>query len=229
MSESYTVKAEAREKVGKGAARHLRRNGMVPAVIYGDKQEPLPIAVPYKETFLKLHAGGFLTTVITIDVGGKSIKVLPKDYQLDVVKDTLAHVDYLRVSDRTIVTVNVPVHFENEDEAPGIKANDGVLNVVHHQIEVTCPAQSIPEGFTFDLTGLEIGDAVHVSAIKLPKGVELTSEEDFVVATIVPPMAEEVDEEAPVEGETEVIGESDEDAAEAEAKSGEDAQKSENG
>lgn len=229
MSESYTVKAEAREKVGKGAARHLRRNGMVPAVIYGDKQQPLPIAVPYKETFLKLHGGGFLTTVITLDVGGQSIKVLPKDYQLDVVKDSLVHIDYLRVSDRTVVTVNVPVHFENEDAAPGIKANDGALNVVHHQIEVSCPAQSIPDGFTFDLTGLEIGDAVHVSQLKLPNGVSLTTEEDFVVATIVPPMAEEVEDEAPVEGETEVIGESAEDAAEAEAKSGDDAQKSENG
>jgi len=139
MSESYTVKAEAREKVGKGAARHLRRSNMVPAVIYGDKQEALPIAVPYKETFLKLHAGGFLTTVITIDVGGKQIKVLPKDYQLDVVKDTLVHIDYLRVSARTVVTVRIPVHFENEDAAPGIKAKNGTLNIVHHDIEVICP------------------------------------------------------------------------------------------
>ncbi|MBB3935803.1 50S ribosomal protein L25/general stress protein Ctc [Aureimonas phyllosphaerae] len=209
MSESYTVKAEAREKVGKGAARHLRRNGMVPAVIYGDKQEPLPIAVPYKETFLKLHGGGFLTTVITIDVGGKQIKVLPKDYQLDVVKDTLTHVDYLRVSDRTEVTVRIPVHFENEDAAPGIKAQDGTLNVVHHDIEVVCAAQSIPEGFTLDLTGLEIGDAVSSSALKLPKGVRLTTDEEFVIATIVPPMAEEVDELDAETPETEVIEQTD--------------------
>jgi large subunit ribosomal protein L25 len=216
MSESYTVKAEAREKVGKGAARHLRRNGMVPAVIYGDKQEPLPIAVPYKETFHRLHAGGFLTTIATIEVGGKSIRVLPKDYQLDVVKDTLAHVDFLRVSKNTIVTVNIPVHFENEDEAPGIKANDGSLNIVRHEIEVHCPAEQIPEGFTFDLTGLEIGDSVHVSALKLPKGVTLTSDEDFTIATIVPPMAEEVDEVEEEATETEVIGE-DAEAAEGEA------------
>jgi len=210
MSESYTVKAEAREKVGKGAARHLRRNGRVPAVIYGDKQAPLSISVPYKETFLRLHGGGFLTTIVTIDVGGQQIKVLPKDYQLDVVRDTLTHVDYLRVSDRTVVTVRVPVHFENEDEAPGIKANDGVLNVVHHDIEVECPAQSIPDGFTLDLTGLEIGGALHASDLKLPGGVKLTTNEDFVIATIVPPMAEEVDEldaEAPV---TEVIEQTDE-------------------
>ena len=219
MSESYTVKAELREKVGKGAARYLRRNNMVPAVIYGDKQEALPIAVPYKETFLKLHAGGFLTTVATIEVNGQSIRVLPKDYQLDVVKDTLVHVDYLRVSERTEVTVRIPVHFENEDAAPGIKAKDGTLNVVHHDIEVVCAAQSIPEGFTLDLTGLDIGDALTASALKLPRGVRLTTEDDFVIATIVPPMAEEVDEldaETPV---TEVTEQTDA-TAEDEPKSG---------
>ena len=194
MSESYTVKAELREKVGKGAARYLRKNNMVPAVIYGDKQEALPIAVPYKETYLKLHAGGFLTTVITIDVGGKQIKVLPKDYQLDVVKDTLTHVDYLRVSDRTLVTVRIPVHFENEDAAPGIKAKNGTLNVVHHDIEVHCPAEAIPEGFTLDASKLDMGDALHASDLKLPKGVSLSTDEDFVIATIVPPMNDEADE-----------------------------------
>ncbi|MFD2236284.1 50S ribosomal protein L25/general stress protein Ctc [Aureimonas populi] len=219
MSESYTVKAEAREKVGKGAARHLRRTGMVPAVIYGDKQEPLPIAVPYKETFLRLHAGGFLTTIATIEVGGQSIRVLPKDYQLDVIKDTLQHVDFLRVSARTVVTVNIPVHFENEDEAPGIKAKDGTLNVVHHEIEVHCPAEQIPEAFTVDLTGLDIGDAVHVSALKLPKGVTLSSSEDFVIATIVPPMAEETDEAEAEAPTTEVINQTD-NTVEDEPKSG---------
>ena len=209
MSETFTVKAEAREQVGKGAARHLRRNKMVPAVIYGDKQPPLSIAIPYKETFLKLHAGGFKTTIMTIDVGGQQIRVLPKDYQLDPVKDFLTHVDFLRVSSRTVVTVEIPVHFENEDAAPGIKANDGSLNIVHHHVEVHCPAEQIPEAFTVDLTGLEIGDSIHASALKLPKGVTLTDESDFVVATIVPPMAEEVDEieEAP---ETEVTAQGDE-------------------
>lgn len=204
MSESYTVKAEAREKVGKGAARHVRRSGMVPAVIYGDKQDPLPIAIPYKETFLRLHGGGFLTTVATIEVGGKKIRVLPKDYQLDVVKDTLVHVDFLRVSAKTVVTVNIPIHFENEEEAPGIKAKDGVLNIVHHDVEVHCPAEQIPASFTVDLTGLDIGDAIHVSVLKLPKGVTLTSDEDFTIATIVPPMAEEVDEPVEEAPETEV-------------------------
>lgn len=213
MSETYTVKAEARETVGKGAARHLRRNGMVPAVIYGDKQEPLPIAIPYKETFLKLHAGGFKTTIATIELNGKQIKVLPKDYQLDPVKDFLIHVDFLRVSSRTVVTVAIPVHFENEDAAPGIKANDGVLNVAHHTVEVECPAESIPEAFTVDLTGLEIGSAIHASELKLPKGVTLVGEGDVVIATIVPPMAEEVDEIVEETPETEVTGQGPEDEA----------------
>jgi large subunit ribosomal protein L25 len=209
MSETYTVQAEARETVGKGAARHLRRNGKVPAIIYGDKQAPLPITIPYKETFLKLHAGGFKTTVITIEVNGQKIKVLPKDYQLDPVKDFLTHVDFLRVSSRTVVAVQIPVHFENEDAAPGIKANGGTLNVAHHHVSVHCPAESIPEAFTVDLTGLEIGAAIHASDLKLPSGVTFDDESDFVVATIAPPMAEEVDEieEAPV---TEVTAQADE-------------------
>ncbi|GGE19175.1 50S ribosomal protein L25 [Aureimonas endophytica] len=210
MSETYTVKAEAREKVGKGAARHLRRNGMIPAVIYGDKQEPLSIAIPYKETFLKLHAGGFKTTVATIELGGQQIKVLPKDYQLDPVKDSLIHVDFLRVSERTIVTVAVPVHFENEDAAPGLKADGGTLNIAHHTVEVHSPANAIPEAFTVDLTGKAIGDAIHAGDLKLPAGVSLIEGADMVIATLVPPMAEEVDEldaEAPV---TEVAGEASE-------------------
>ncbi|KQT82526.1 50S ribosomal protein L25/general stress protein Ctc [Aurantimonas sp. Leaf443] len=196
MSETYTVTAEAREKVGKGAARHLRRNGMIPAVIYGGKQQPLPIAIPYKETFLRLHAGGFLTTIATIEVGGQKIKVLPKEYQLDPVRDFLTHVDFLRVSESTRVTVGVPVHFENEDEAPGLKQKGGVLNVVRHEIEVEAPAGSIPEGFTLDLTGLDIGDSIHASALKLPKGVELAIDDrDFTIATIVAPdILEEEDE-----------------------------------
>jgi large subunit ribosomal protein L25 len=209
MSETFTVKAEAREQVGKGAARHLRRNKMVPAVIYGDKQPPLSIAIPYKETFLKLHAGGFKTTIITIDVGGKQIRVLPKDYQLDPIKDFLIHVDFLRVSSRTVVAVNIPVHFEHEEAAPGIKVQGGTLNVAHHNVAVHCPAENIPEAFTVDLTGLEIGASIHASDLKLPEGVTFDDEHDFVVATIVPPMAEEVDEieEAP---ETEVTAQGDE-------------------
>ncbi len=203
MSETFTVKAEAREKVGKGAARHLRRSGMIPAVIYGDKQDPLPIAIPYKETFLALHAGGFMTHVATIEVNGQKISVLPKDYQLEPVRDFLMHVDFLRVSEKTRVTVNIPVHFENEEASPGLKRG-GVINVVRHEVEVHAPASAIPEHFTLDLTGLEIGDSIHASALTLPKNVEVTiTDRDFTIATIAAPAAlrSEDDEAAEVEAD----------------------------
>ena len=203
MSETFTVKAEAREKVGKGAARHLRRSGRIPAVIYGDKQDPLPIAIPYKETFLALHAGGFMTHVATIEVNGQKISVLPKDYQLEPVRDFLMHVDFLRVSEKTRVTVNIPVHFENEEASPGLKRG-GVINVVRHEVEVHAPASAIPEHFTLDLTGLEIGDSIHASALTLPKNVEVTiTDRDFTIATIAAPAAlrSEDDEAAEVEAD----------------------------
>lgn len=228
--ESYTLEAEARETVGKGSARALRRAGRVPAVIYGDRQDPVSISLPYKELFMKIHGGGFKTTVATIKVGSKSYQVLPKDYQLDPVKDFPIHVDFLRVSKNTVVTVNVPVHFLNEEASPGIKRG-GVLNIVRHDVEVHCQADSIPDSIDFDLTGLEIGDSIHISATKLPKGVEPTiTDRDFTVATIAAPAVltaeeeagttEEVDAEAvEVEGEEEAEGGDAE--AEAEEKKGE--------
>ena len=196
MSETYELKAEARERVGKGSARELRRNGKIPAVIYGDKQPPLAITLPYKEVTKKIHSGGFMTTVATIVVGGKKIQVLPKDYQLDPVRDFTMHVDFLRVGKNTVVTVEVPVHFENEEASPGIKRG-GVLNVVRHTVEVHCPADKIPEFFTADLTGLVIGDGIHISNITLPDGVTPTiTDRDFTIATIAAPAVLTAEEEA---------------------------------
>ena len=184
---TYELKAELRERVGKGSSRELRRNGLIPAVIYGDKQEPISIALPNKEVTLRIHAGGFMTTIATIDVDGKKISVLPKDYQLDPVRDFTMHVDFLRVGKNTEVNVAVPVHFVNETKSPGIKVG-GVLNIVRHDIELHCPADSIPEVLTVDLSGLKIGDSVHISQIKLPEGVRpLIGDRDFTVATIVAP------------------------------------------
>ncbi|MGC4024979.1 MAG: 50S ribosomal protein L25/general stress protein Ctc [Mesorhizobium sp.] len=182
--DTYELKAEAREQVGKGSARAVRREGKVPAVIYGDKQAPLAIALSYKDIFYKIHGGGFLTTVATIDVDGKKIRVLPKDYQLDPVKDFPLHVDFLRVSKNTEVNVQVPVHFINEEKSPGIKRG-GTLNIVRHEVEFHCPADSIPEFITVDLDGADIGDSIHISAVKLPKGVKpVISDRDFTIATI---------------------------------------------
>ncbi|MBB3136770.1 large subunit ribosomal protein L25 [Rhizobium pisi] len=184
--ETYELKAEARERVGKGSARELRRNGLIPAVIYGDKQAPISIALNTNEVTKRIHAGGFMTTVATIEVDGKKHKVLPKDYQLDPVRDFTLHVDFLRVSGNTQVTVEIPVHFINEEKSPGIKVG-GVLNIVRHEVEVHCPADAIPEFFNVDLNGKKIGDSIHISEVTLPKGVTPVIDRDFTIATIIAP------------------------------------------
>ncbi|MBA3039248.1 MAG: 50S ribosomal protein L25/general stress protein Ctc [Alphaproteobacteria bacterium] len=195
---SYELKAEARERVGKGSSRELRRNGLIPAVIYGDKQAPIAISLNTNEVTKRIHAGGFMTTVATIDVNGEKISVLPKDYQLDPVRDFTMHVDFLRVSADSKVTVEVPVHFINEDKS-AIKIG-GVLNVVRHEVELHCPANDIPEFITVDLTGAKIGDSLHISHVKLPAGVTpVITDRDFTIATIVAPaggLAEEGEAEA---------------------------------
>ena len=201
---SVELKASVRDRVGKGAARELRRQGLVPAVIYGDKKAPLSIAISYKETFRKIHDGGFLSHVIEIEVDGKKHRVIPKDYQLEPVRDFLVHVDFLRVGKNSTLTVDVPVHFENEEKSPGLKKG-GVLNIVRHTVEVTCPADSIPEALIVDLSGGEVGDSIHISSVDLPTGVVPTiTDRDFTIATIAAPSAlrsSEGEEEAEDEGD----------------------------
>ena len=194
--DTYELKAETRERVGKGSSRELRRNGLIPAVIYGDKQAPLAIAISTKEVTQRIHAGGFKTTVATIEVNGEKIKVLPKDFQLDPVRDFTMHVDFLRVSGDTHVVVEVPVHFVNEEKSPGIKAG-GVLNVVRHAVELHALAGNIPEFITADLAGLKVGDGIHISHVKLPKGTSpVITDRDFTIATIAVPAAGVKEEEA---------------------------------
>jgi large subunit ribosomal protein L25 len=191
---SYDFKAETRERVGKGSSRELRRNGLIPAVIYGDKQAPISIVLSTNEVTKRIHAGGFMTTVGTIEVDGKKIKVLPKDVQLDPVRDFTMHVDFLRVSGNTEVNVEVPVHFVNEEKS-AIKTG-AVLNIVRHTVEFHCPANAIPEFITVDLSGAKVGDSIHISAVKLPKGVTpVIADRDFTIATIVAPAAG-IEEEA---------------------------------
>ena len=184
---SYELTATVRDRVGKGAARALRREKKIPAVIYGAKQPPLPIAIDYKEAFLKLHAGGFLSTIATIDVNCEKIRVIPKDYALGPVKDFLLHVDFLRVTKGSTLSVEVPVIFEDEEASPGLKRG-GVLNVVRHTVELECAADNIPEHITISLKGLELGDGIHISHVELPKGVTPTiTDRDFTIATIATP------------------------------------------
>ncbi|MDN2579374.1 50S ribosomal protein L25/general stress protein Ctc [Aquibium sp. ELW1220] len=201
--QAYELKAEARERVGKGSARDVRRNGKVPAVIYGGKQPPVAIALSYKDVYMKIHGGGFLTTVATIDVNGEKIQVLPKDFQLDPVKDFPMHVDFLRIDRDSVVTVEVPVHFVNEEKSPGLKRG-GVLNIVRHEVEFVCPANAIPEFITVDLEGTDLGDSIHISSVKLPEGVKPTiADRDFTIATIAAPagLRSEGAEEEASEGE----------------------------
>ncbi|MUZ82497.1 50S ribosomal protein L25/general stress protein Ctc [Agrobacterium vitis] len=192
---SYELKAETRERVGKGSSRELRRNGLIPAVIYGDKQAPIAITLNTNEVTKRIHAGGFMTTVATIEVNGEKIRVLPKDYQLDPVRDFTMHIDFLRVSANSQVTVAVPVRFVNEEKS-AIKTG-AVLNIVRHDVELQVPANNIPEAITFDLEGLKIGDSVHISAVKLPSGVTpVITDRDFTIATLVAPDVDAADEEA---------------------------------
>lgn len=198
MSKSYELKAEARVLAGKGSARAVRRNGRVPAVIYGDKQAPISISLDYKEIYYKIHGGGFLHTVATIDVNGEKIRVLPKDYQLDPVKDFPTHVDFLRVSANSRIKVEIPVHFVNHDISVGLKRG-GILNIVRHEIECMCPVDAIPDYIEFDLAKADVGHSIHISAVTLPEGVKPVIDRDFTVATIVSPggALEEGEEAAP--------------------------------
>jgi len=191
MAETIELKAWARARSGKGGARATRRDGRIPGTLYGDKQEPETIAVDYRAISLQLHTGHFQSTIFTLDVEGRKTRVIPRSVQLDPIRDFPIHVDFMRVGKGALVNVDVPVRFLNEGASPGLKRG-GVLNIVRHEIAVRCPADAIPDHFEVDLSGLEIGDSVHISAIALPKGVRPTvSERDFTVATIVGRSAEE--------------------------------------
>lgn len=214
MSNVVELKATARERVGKGAARATRRAGLIPAVIYGDKQAPSAIAVERRELDKLLKTGNFLTTLFSVEVGGEKTRVIPRDVQFDPVRDFPVHIDFLRLGEHTRLDVAVAVHFINEEESPGIKRG-GVLNIVRHEVELSCLADQIPEELVADLTGLDIGDSIHISAISLPEGVTPTiTDRDFTVATIAAPAALKSEEEE--EAEAAEAAEAEEAEAEAE-------------
>jgi large subunit ribosomal protein L25 len=191
MADVIAIKATARPKSGKGAARTVRREGKIPGVIYGEKKEPEPIALDFNELWKLSQKGRFLSTVFEIDLGGKKSRVLPREVQYDPVKDFPIHVDFQRVGASSHVRVSVPMRFVNEGASPGLKRG-GVLNIVRHEVEVTCPPDRIPDFFEFDLTGLEIGRSIHISAVKMPEGVRPTIlNRDFTIATIAGKKAEE--------------------------------------
>ncbi len=189
MSEQLTLPAEARERAGKGASRALRRDGRVPAVIYGEKKEPLSVHVEEKLLTKMLSTGHFMNSVIMVDAGGTPHRTLPKDVQFHPVSSRPIHVDFLRIGEHSQVHVNVPVSFTGEDDSPGL-TRGGVLNVVRHDLELICDAAHIPEQIEISLDGMDIGDSIHISQVKLPKGSKSAIEDrDFTVATIVAPSA----------------------------------------
>ena len=196
MSEISIMPALERERAGKGPARAVRRAGNIPAVIYGAKKDPSLVALEERVLVKELNAPGFFTRLYDVDVKGKKQRVLARDVQFDPVTDRPLHVDFLRVSATTSVTVNVPVVFVNEEESPGLTGG-GVLNVVRHEIEVSCRADAIPSHIDVDLTGIEVGDGVHISMVALPDGVEPTiTDRDFTIATIAAPVKSIEEEEA---------------------------------
>lgn len=201
---SAELKALVRDRVGKGAARALRREGLVPAVIYGDNKSPLSITVAYKDAMKRIQQGGFLSQVISVEVDGEEHRVIPRDYQLEPVRDFLVHVDFLRVSKTSILTVEVPVHFVNEEDSPGLKRG-GVLNVVRHTVEVNATEANLPEFLEVDLSSVETGDSIHISAVNLPEGVTPTiTDRDFTIATIAAPSALKSEDNAD-DGEAEEV------------------------
>ncbi|BBC73073.1 50S ribosomal protein L25 [Altererythrobacter sp. B11] len=212
MSDALTLPAELRERAGKGASRTLRREGRVPAVIYGGKEEPTTIHVEEKLLVKQLGTGHFMNSIVMIEVGGKTLRTLPKDVALHPVSDRPLHVDFLRLSKDAKIEVAVPVVFVNEEASPGLKRG-GVLNIVRHELELVCEADKIPGEIQIDVTGLEVGDSIHISHVTLPSGSESAiTDRDFTIATVVAPSAlkrsdaEAADAEAAEEGEGEAEG-----------------------
>ena len=189
MSDALTLPAEARERAGKGASRQLRRQGRVPAVIYGGKEEPTMIHVEEKELIKQLDTGHFMNSIVELEVDGKKLRTLPKDVALHPVTDRPEHVDFLRLAKGGKIEVSVPVVFLNEEASPGLKKG-GVLNVVRHELELVCENDKIPGEIEVDVTGKEVGDSIHISEVQLPAGSESAiTDRDFTIATLVAPSA----------------------------------------
>ena len=203
MSDALTLPAELRERAGKGASRALRREGRVPAVIYGGNDEPTTIHVEEKLLMKQLMTGHFMNSIVMVEMSGDSIRTLPKDVALHPVTGRPVHADFLRLSRDSKIEVAVPVVFVNEEESPGLKRG-GVLNVVRHELELVCEADKIPSEIQIDVSGLEVGDSLHISAVSLPQGsASAITDRDFTIATVVAPSALRRSDAESAEGETE--------------------------
>ena len=187
MSDQLTLSADLRERAGKGASRALRNAGRVPAVIYGNNEEPTAIHIEEKMLLKALHTGHFMNSIVMIELGGKQVRTLPKDVAFHPVNDRPLHADFLRIGEHSEVHVNVPVHFIDDDTSPGMKRG-AVLNMVRHDLELVCDAALIPDDIKISLKGLEIGDSIHISHVTLPAGSRSAiTDRDFTIATLVAP------------------------------------------
>jgi large subunit ribosomal protein L25 len=186
MATVKEIKATVRPRAGKGAARAVRREGRVPGVIYGDNQPPLAISLDDAELRQRIFAGKFLTSIYHVDIDGTKHRVIPRDYQLDPVRDLPIHVDFMRLGEGATIRVRIPIHVRNAEQSPGVKRG-GAVNIVTHSIEVRCPADAIPDAFEVDVSGLEINHSKHLSDIELPPNVRPFVHGDATLVTIVPP------------------------------------------
>ena len=201
----------SRDKTGKSNCKQLRNTGKIPAVIYGDKKEPAYIAIEYPKIVKELSKTGFFSTVFSLKLNKKAIKVLPREIQTDPLNDKPVHIDFLRVNDESKINISVPIIFINEDKSPGLKSG-GVLNTVRREVDLICKINNIPEKLDADLTNLEVGSVVHMSDIKLQEDViPQISDRDFTIATIAAPTVMPLEEEKPeTEGEEGEEGEGEE-------------------
>jgi large subunit ribosomal protein L25 len=214
MSDQATIDALPRQPRGKGGARALRREGRMPAIVYGGGDDPLSVSLDYNVLERELGRRGFFARLYDLKVNGDIIRVLPRDVQVDPVTDAPLHIDFIRYVAGATLAVSVEVRFEGQEESEGLKRG-GVLNIVRHEVELLCPLEAIPEFIVADVAGSEIGDSIHISHIELPEGVTPTiTDRDFTVATIAAPtiIVEPVDEEEGEEGEE--LEEGDEEGAE---------------
>ena len=186
MASVQEMKATVRPKAGKGAARAARFSGRVPGVIYGDNKPPVMVLIEHDELRKRIYQGRFLTTLYNLDVDGTTHRVIPRDFQLDAIKDLPMHVDFLRVAEGATIRVHIAVHVLNSDQSPGVKRG-GAVNIVTHSVEVECPADAIPESIDVDIAGLEISHSKHLSDVEMPPNVRVIGRADMTLVTVVPP------------------------------------------
>jgi large subunit ribosomal protein L25 len=186
MATVNLIKAASRSRAGKGAARAERRAGRVPGIIYGDGQPPLPISLDYADLRHRIYAGHFLTTIHDVEIDGVKHRVIPRDFQLDAIRDLPLHVDFMRLGEGATIRVNIPVLVRNAEQSPGVKRG-GTVSIVTHTVEVRCRADAIPAGIEVDVGALEINHSRHLSDIKLPEGVRAVAGRDITLVTVVPP------------------------------------------